>query len=233
MTCQLNPLFTKNNVDFGVFEGIAVVNVTLTDSSPALPNSNTTLIKDITTAVTLNLLDGQSQDGNPFVEFIQGLAAYSNGSGAVPSNHIVEAMLLGMFEVSGLAVNGYWSSKLFENASPMGAFTRPVSGEITYTLYGWDGNVRGITGLIPFTIVAIIALLLLSWSYHGASHLHPDPSEPLSVMIASAAGDFDWVSKVNIEMNSIESLSTGFAYQKVNGRWTLTTLSQPPVGKLE
>lgn len=178
MTCQLDPLFTNNTVNCYVFDGIALVSVNATDSSPALPNSNTTLIKDITMAVTLNLLDGQSQDGNSFVEFIQGFTAYSNGSGAqaVLSNRIVEVMLQGMFEVSGLAVNGYWSSKLFENDSPTGAFTSPVSGEIVSTLYGWNGEIKGITGLIPFTIVVIIALLLLAWSYHGASHLHPDPS---------------------------------------------------------
>ena len=60
---------------------------------------------------------------------------------------------------------------------------------------------------------------------------HITVTEPLSAMVASAAGDFDWVSKVNVEMDNVESLSTGFAYQKVNERWTLTALSQPPVRK--
>jgi hypothetical protein len=50
-------------------------------------------------------------------------------------------------------------------------------------------------------------------------------------MVASGAGDFGWMSDVNIEMDDIASLSTGFIYKKVDGRWTLTGLSQPLVDK--
>ena len=219
----------------------------LNDSVPAVPNSNTTLIKDITVALPLSLLDGQSDNGNAFADFIQGLIdAYP---GLVSPNKTVESMFKSMFEISGLSVNGYWSSKLFANGPAAGPFSRTVTGNLTYTLYGWDRDIRAIAGLIPFTIVVIFAVLLLVWSYDGsrpdhdpsserfaatsksssnASHL---PVDPLSLMVASAAGNFKWVSDVNIEMDNIANLSEGFSYKKVDGKWTLTGLSESVSGK--
>ena len=52
-------------------------------------------------------------------------------------------------------------------------------------------------------------------------------------MVASAIGDFNWINDVNIEMDDIASLSTGFVYKKVDGRWTLIGLPQALVGKEE
>src|ERR1700677_3522011 len=87
-------------------------------------------------------------------------------------------MLQGMFEISGMSVNGYWSSKLFANGPPEGpsGFSRTVNGNLTYILYGWDRDVKAIAGLIPFTIVVIGGLLLLVWSYDGGSRPDHDPS---------------------------------------------------------
>ena len=42
-------------------------------------------------------------------------------------------------------------------------------------------------------------------------------------MVASAAGDFDQLSDVNIETDNVEKISTRIAYMKVlDGRWALT-----------
>jgi hypothetical protein len=174
MTCQLDPIFTTNIATFvGDFDSVIVYPIPNT-SVPAVPNSNTTLINDITAALPLSLLDGQSVNGNAFADFIQGLIdAYP---GQVKPNETVESMLQGMFEISGLSVNGYWSSKLLASGSPEGPFSRSVSGNLTYDLYGWNGDVRGVAGLIPFTVIAIVGLLLLVWSYDGGSRLHYDPS---------------------------------------------------------
>ena len=175
MTCQLNPIFTTNTLTFvGDLNNNVIVSPIPNSSFPAVPNSNTTLISDITTAVTQSLLDGQSQNGNAFVDFILGLVdAYP---GQVPLNYTLEAMFQSMFEIAGLSVNGYWSSKLFANGPPAGPFSRPVSGDLTYTLYGWNGDVRAIAGLIPFTVAFIIALCMLIWSNRGTSYLNYDPS---------------------------------------------------------
>jgi hypothetical protein len=250
MTCQLDPIFTTNIATFvGDFDNVIVYPIP-NASVPAVPNSNTTLINDITAALPLSLLDGQSANGNAFADFVQGLIdAYP---GQVTPNTTVESMLQGMFEISGLSVNGYWSSKLLASGSPEGPFSRSVSGNLTYDLYGWNGDVRGVAGLIPFTVIATIGLLLLVWSYDGGSRLHYDPSgkcfastpklssnashftvDPVSLVVASAAGDFGWVTDVDIETDNMKSLSTGFAYQKVDGRWALTGLPQPFIGKEE
>ena len=50
-------------------------------------------------------------------------------------------------------------------------------------------------------------------------------------MVASAAGNFTWVSDVNTEMDNIANLSEGFSYKKVDGKWTLTGLSESVSGK--
>jgi hypothetical protein len=173
MTCQLDPIFTTNNVIFSTISGLEVVTVFPTyHGFPAVPNSNTTLIHDITSAVALSLLNGQSVNGNTFVDFIRGLIDTYPGS----TNTIVESMFQGMFEISGLSVNGYWSSKLFADRPPTGPFTREVTGNIIYTVDGWDRDVKTFAGLIPFTIVVIVAFLLLVWSYSGGSRLIYDPS---------------------------------------------------------
>jgi len=226
MTCQLDPIFTMNIATFiSDFGGVFVV-PNLNASVPAVLNSNTTLIDDITTAVAMSLLDGQSDNGNAFADFIQGLIdAYP---GLVSPNKTVESMFKSMFEISGLSVNGYWSSKLFANGPAEGpsSFSRAVNGSLAYTLYGWERDVRTIAGLIPFTIVVISGLLLLVWSYDGGSRPDYDPSDPLSLMVASAGGNFKWLTDVNIDVDNIASLSKGFAYKKVDGKWTLTELSQ-------
>jgi hypothetical protein len=251
MTCQLNPVFTTNVVTFvGDLGAVVLVSTIPNTSFPALSNRNTTLINDITTTITQNLLDGQSQDGNAFVDFIQGLAdAYP---GLVSPDLTVASMFQGMFEISGLAINGYWSSRLFANGSAAGpsGINRSVSGTVTYDAYCWSGDVKAIAGLVPFTVVVLVAFILLAWGYFGGSSLHYDPSgklinkhaglssnvahlvpEPLSLVVASGAGDFDWLSDVHIEIDNLAHLSTGFVYKKVDGRWTLAPLSQPPVDK--
>ena len=244
LTCKLDPIFTMNNLTFvGNLGNTTIVYPIPNTSSPAFPNSNTTLIRDITTAVTQSLLNGQSQNGNVFADFIQGLVdAYP---GQVPVDSTLKAMFQSMFEIAGLSVNGYWSSKLFANGPPRGNFSRPVSGYVTYTVYGWNGDVKAIAGLIPFTIVVIIGLCLLVWSYDEGSCLHNNRSgksfasptkkssnvsclvtiEPLSIVAASGAGDFDWISDVNIEMDNIAS-STGFVLKKVDGKWVLLSLDK-------
>ena len=243
MTCQLDPIFTTNDVLFWGDTLIVIVLATSnTPSFPAVLNTNTTLIKDITASLTQTLLDGHSQYGNAFVDFIQDLVdAYP----AIASPHeILESMFRGMFEISGLSVNGYWSSKLFENGTAYESFGRNVVGNVTYNLYGWEGDVRAAAGLIPFTIVVTIAFLLLAWSWDGGKCLHPNPIgkiiestsksssntshstvDPLSIIVATSASDFDWMSGVDIEIDDIPSLSTGFKCQKVDGRWVLTGLS--------
>jgi len=230
MTCQLDPLFTTNIVTFaGDLGQLVFVSTVPNTSVPALTNSNTTLITDITATITQNLLDGQSQNGNAFVDFIQGLVdAYP---GQVSPNSTAASMIQGMFEISGLSFNGYWSSKLFANSSASGPFTRSVSGNLTYNVYVWNGDAKAIAGLIPFTVVVVIAFLLLGWGYFGSSSLDYHPSEPLSLVVASGAGDFDWLSDVDIEVDDLAHLSTGFVYKKVDGRWTLAPLLQSPVGK--
>lgn len=247
MTCQLDPIFNTNIATFVSDWGAVIVYPIPNTSFSALPNSNTTLINDITAALPQTLLEGQSANGNTFADFIQGIVDAYPGQASL--NQTVESMLQGMFEISGLSVNGYWSSKLFANGSAAVPFSRTVTGNLTYTLYGWDRDIRAFAGLIPFTIVIIFAMLLLVWSYDGSRPDH-DPSgecfvatsksssnaghlpvDPLSLIVASAAGNFKWVSDVNIEMDSIANLSEGFSYKKVDGKWTLTQLSDSVSGK--
>ena len=178
ITCQLDPLFTINTVTFDGFVNRSLtVGVVRGASFPAVPNSNTTLIRDITMALTTSLLDGQSGSGNTFVDFLAGLIDVY----PVDAKTLIPIMFVNMFEISGLAVNGYWSSKLFANSTPAEPFSRHVDGTISYPVYGWKGDAKAIAGLIPFTLVVIIGLLMVLWSYHQVSDRHFEPSGRCSI----------------------------------------------------
>src|SRR5271170_6629374 len=161
MTCQLDPIFTTNalTAQFDLLDGNNIIVVTSNASKPALPNSNSTLISDIAATLTWSILEGQSVNGNIFVDIVQGIARQnlefispSPGS-QYPTNLIVQSMFRGMFEISGLAINGYWSSKLFTNATAAqflsSPYTREIQGNLTFSVYGWNNDTPTIIGLLP------------------------------------------------------------------------------------
>jgi len=206
MTCTLDPLLTTNTVTYyGWFNALTVAN---TSSKPAFPNSNTTIINDIAATLTGNILQGQSGNGNTFADFVQGLALANYALGIQPgTNLIVQSMFRGMFEVSGLAINGYWSSKLFTGATlttlTNSPYNRQVQGSVSFSLYGWDSKSTSILGLIPFTIITIIALVLLLWTRREVSHLRFDPSSKR----------LTFVLKISclIQLTSLQILSTSWS----------------------
>lgn len=193
---------------------------------PAVPDSNTTLIADIMSALMITIADGQTGDGNIFADHVQGVIVAYSAFGVKPSPYyVVQSMFRGMFEASGLAVNGYWSSKLFENANPKeflnSTSNRRVDGNLNYSFYGWIGNVQSMAGLVPFTIIIIISLVLLVQSYERSRLVRFDPSsthssiniyspdasqfsDPLHIMVASAAGGLREFSGANIEAEDVE-----------------------------
>jgi hypothetical protein len=89
-------------------------------------------------------------------------------------------MFRGMFEVSGLGINDYWSSKLFTNATLTALLNSPyirlVHESVSFSRFSWNGGSKSIAGLVPFTIITIIALALLLWTRCDDSHLRFDPS---------------------------------------------------------
>jgi hypothetical protein len=206
MTCTLDPLLTTNTVTYyGWFNALTVANIS---SKPAFPNSNTTIINDIAATLTGNILQGQSGNGNTFADFVQGLALANYALGIQPgTNLIVQSMFRGMFEVSGLAINGYWSSKLFTGATLTtllnSPYIRQVHGSVYFSLYGWDGDSKSIMGLIPFTVLTIIAFVLLLWTRREVSHLRFDPSSKR----------FTFFLKISclIQLTSLQILSTSWS----------------------
>jgi hypothetical protein len=201
MTCQLDPVFTTNNVTFDMYDmddifdifdiQYNILNVVPVSRRPAFPNSTTSLISDITSTLIQEILEGQSGTGNSFVDVAQSLALANTGlSVKPPTSFIIQSMFKGMFEISGLAINGYWSSKLFTNVSLAALVNSPnircVKGNLAYPLFGWNGwkgDASTIAGLIPFTIVIAVALFMLIWTFRGGSHLpsHFDPSSKYHV----------------------------------------------------
>jgi hypothetical protein len=197
MTCQLDPIFTTNSLtaQFDLLNGGYILIVSPVDSKPALPNSNTTLISDITATLTRSILEGQSVNGNIFVDIVQGIAREnlefitpSPGS-EYPTNLIVQSMFRGMFEISGLATNGYWSSKLFTNATAAeflsSPYTREIQGNLTFSVYGWNNDTPTIIGLFPFTVLTIVALVLLIQCWRDRSYISAS-FDPSSKCFASA-----------------------------------------------
>jgi hypothetical protein len=178
MTCRLAPKFTTNVVTY--FGSYDFVNVTAFSAVPAVPKSNTSLIRDITAKLVLSVHEGQSEIGNSFMDVIQGLLLSTSAAGAEqPANVIMSSMFRGMFELSGIATNGYWSSRLFTNATARELFNSPyarhVNGTLLYDVYVWQGEAKAMVGLMPFTIIAVISLLLLLRS-RGGSGVRFDPS---------------------------------------------------------
>jgi hypothetical protein len=175
MTCQLNPIFATYRV---IVNGIPFVDPNPIDSQPALQNSNTTLIRDITATLVQAVFEGQSVIGNTFIDAAQSIALSNSGISekqSVPA--MAQAMFQGMFEISGLAINGYWSSKVFQNTTSsallQSPYIRAVEGRLKVGLYGWKGNASAAAGLIPVTIAAIISLSLLVWTFRGHSEMPP------------------------------------------------------------
>jgi len=225
MSCQLDPIFTTNalTAQFDSLNGNNILYVNSDASEPALPNSNTTLISDIAATLTQSILEGQSVNGNIFVDTVQGIARQnlispSPGS-EYPTNLIVQSMFRGMFEISGLAINGYWSSKLFTNDTAAqfltSPYTREIQGNLTFSVYGWNNDTPTIIGLFPFTVLTIVALVLLIQCWRDRSYISSrfDPSskciastlnlsgltqvtsDPAHLIVASASGDFSALSE--------------------------------------
>jgi hypothetical protein len=86
MTCPLDPQLTSNDVRY--YGGFNILTVAAINSTPAFPNSSTTLIADITATLTRNVLEGQSGDGNTFADFVQGLALANYGLGIKPGTRL-------------------------------------------------------------------------------------------------------------------------------------------------
>lgn len=85
------------------------------------------------------------------------------------STSLIELYLRGMFEASGLAVNGYWSTKLLSDDSIRDSVTRPVTGVVERQALGWNGGSRAAAGLVPFTIVTALSMIMVLYGWRKAS----------------------------------------------------------------